>query len=528
MTTLRRGAGRTPDDPGRPTAGRARSWLLPLDHRRVAGLQLVGVVAAAAIGAALGLALRVELLGAYVFWLDPARHARTLTLHGLLMVYLVLVPGIPATLGSFLLPLRLGTPGLAYPRLNLAALYLWVLGALLLGLTAFGGGADATNAALPPPATGGATVPAFTLAALVALTGAATLRAVVIVATLHAPPPPRRAGEGAGPLEWSLYAHSAVTLLTAPVLALAAVALVAERHLDLGLFDPARGGDPARFEHPFWFGAHGALYAALLPALGVITEIVTAFARRPLASRRSVAFGLSGLALIGVIAWGAHLPTRGHSVTLTVLFSLLSLLGAVPATHLVGTWLATLAPGARPSTPLLFALGSALCFVLGALSGLFLATPSLAVHLHGTTFVVGHAHLLFGSFLLAVVAGAYFWWPLFAGAPATEPPGRAAALVTTAGVVAANLPLLLLGARGLPRRWALYPVAFESLQRAAGAGSLLLAIGLVAVTIHLGLSRRRRPAEGNPWGAPGPEWGAPAPPRAPMGDAGATRAALTR
>ncbi len=515
-----------PTDRGRPTAGRARSWLLPLDHRRVALLQLVGVGVAAAVGVAVGLAVRVELLGAYTAWLDPARHARALAFHGLLMVYLVLVPGIPATLGSFVLPLRLGVPSLACPRLNLAALYLWVLGALLLGLTALGGGADAAHATLPPPVTGAVTVPATTLAALVALAGAAALRAVVIVATLHAPPAPRRAREGAGPLEWSLYAHSAVTLLTAPVLALTALALAAEHRLDLGLFDPTRGGDPARFDHLFWFGVHGALYGALLPALGVTTEIVTTFAARPLASRRSVAFGISGLALVSVIAWGVHLPTRGQSMTLAVWFSLLSLLGAVPATHLVGTWLTTLAPSARPTTPLLFALGSALCFVLGALSGLFLATPSLAVHLHGTTFVVGHAHLLFGSFLLATIAAAYFWWPLLTGAPATESPGRTAALITTAGVLAANLPLLLLGARGLPRRSATYPLAFEWLERAAGAGALTLAIGLVAVAIHLALSLGRRPTVANPWGAAGPEWHGGAPPGAH--DPTPPPAALTR
>jgi|GEM_PF-1780139 len=501
-----------------PTVDRARwaasgfvSWLLPLDHRRAALLQTAGLIAATAIGGALGLALRIEQLGPYTWLLDPAHFAQTCTLHGLVMVYLVLVPGIPATLGSLVLPLRLGARSLACPRANVAALYLWVLGAILLAVTALGGGPDAAHAMLPPPADNGGKVPSSSLAALVALAGSAAVRAAVLVATLRAP---RSARARSGPLEWSLYSHSVVTLLTAPALALAALALGAERRLGLGLFDPARGGDPLSFEHLFWFGAHGALYAALLPAIGVTTEIVSTFAARPLARRRGVAFGIVGLALVAVIAWGEHLPTRGQSVTLTILFSLFALLGAVPVTSLVGTWLITLAPGVRPATPLLFALGSALCLVLGALSGLFLATPSLAVHLHATTFAVGHAHLLFGSFLLAVLAATYYWWPLLVGRTAAETPGRAAAIVTTVGVLAASLPLLVLGARGLPRRAATYPLAFEPLEDAAGYGALALVAGLAGVAVHLAGSRRRPPAGANPWGAPGPEWAPTAPPAA--------------
>ncbi len=494
-----------------PAASGPGSWLLPLDHRRAALLQAAGLSAAVAVGGALGLALRIERLGPYTWLLDPARFAQACTLHGLVMVYLVLVPGIPATFGSLVLPRRLGQGNLACPRANVAALYLWALGAILLGVTALGGGPDAAHAMLPPPVAGGVTVPLGSLGALIALAGSAAVRAAVLVATLRAP---RRGGAASGPLEWSLYSHSAVTLLTAPALALAALALGAEQRLGLGLFDPARGGDPAAFEHLFWFGAHGATYAALLPAIGVTTEIVSTFATRRLASRRSVAFGIAGLALVAVIAWGEHLPTRGQSVTLTVLFALFALLGAIPVTHVVGTWLVTLAPGVRPATPLLFALGSALCLVLGALSGLFLATPSLALHLHGTAFVVGHSHLLFGSFLLAALAATYYWWPLLAGKTAPEWPGQAAAIVTTVGVLGASLPLLVLGARGQPRRVATYALAFEPLEDAAGYGAMALVAGLAGVALHLAASRRRPPAGADPWGARGPEWAPAAPPAA--------------
>lgn len=470
-------------------------------------LQLLGLVLALAVGGAAGLGLRLEHLGPTAEILPPPTYARVLTLHGLVMVYLVLVPGISGTVGSHVLPKQLGADELALPRLHRAAFHLWLVGALFLGISAKWGGTDLGFTFLPPLGARASAGADLALGALVLLAVSAVCRSVVMIASVHglraAEVPWRRTT----PLAWSVYAHSVVMLVASPVLALTASLLIAEHALGGGTFYPSFGGDPTLFRHCLWFGVHGVTYSALLPALGVSTEILTAFAHRPLVNRRSVLFGIVGLALVSVVAWGSHLPTSGHTTRLTILSSLLSLLGAIPAAGLVGAWCVTLSGGARLAAPLVFALGSGLCFLVGTLSGLFLGVSSLAMHLHGTAFVVGHSHLLFGSFLLALLGAVYFWWPMLTGSLMKGRLGRLAAVTTTLGVLGAELPLLLLGARGLPRRMATYPNELQWLEQAAGAGAIVLTIGVGLALVQMAASLWARvPAGSNPWDAPGREW----------------------
>lgn len=471
-------------------------------HERIALLQLAGVVFAALVGVAIAVALRLEHLGHGTDRIEPEPYARALTVHGVILLHLVLVPAIAGTVGSVVLPPRVGADRLAFPHLNRGALLLWGLGALSLGICSYRGGPTLGLSLLPSPAAAASPSLVWLAAALIALSASAGLRAVVLLATLRRGARNERPLTGVDPFTASLAAHATVTLVTSPFLLLAALSW---------LVQPQLGGvDPELARHGYWLGTHGAFFAAALPAIGVVTETVIEFAADPLVSRRSVAFGLLGMALVGVMGWGIHLSPHGQSVTTSLFFALVMLLGAIPAAHLVTSWLLALRRGGAPTAPLWFSLGAILCFSLGVLSGLFLATPSLGPHLRGTAFVVGHAHLVMGSVGLAFCAALQYWWPRLTGRVTSDPWGRVAALLTTVGLLGAHLPSLGIGATGLPRRVATFPSPLQTLQSVGtvGAGVLTLGLGLLAIQLA---AARRRPSSvtENPWNVSSAEWTTP-------------------
>lgn len=500
-------------DPGFLAQKGALAWILSLDHKRIAILQLWGIGAAFAVGALAALAMHAEHLTPETLFLAPELYNRAFTLHGTVMVFLVVLPGIPATLGSFVLPLSIGARNLAFPRLNLAAFHLWLVGALLLAISVHRGGADTGWTLLPPLSTEATSAAAFLMLAVMTLAISGVLRAVVLLATLHMLRAEGLSWRRTRPLAWSLYAHSVVVLVAAPVLVLTMILLLAERSLGVGLFDPTLGGDPLLFQHFFWFGAHAIAYAAVLPAVGVASEIFDTFCGGGLRARRSILIGIVGLASVSLLAWGEHMPTSGHSLSLVTLFGLLALCGLVPATHLVGSWLASLRHGAPPDTPVLLALAFVVTFVLGGLAGLLLGVQSVGVHLHATTFVVGHSHLIMSGVILALLAGLHYWWSKLTGTRYRERPARLGASLVLAGTLVAFVPQLILGARGLPRRFATYPADFRQLQEISAAGAALLVVGVGVLLANLLLALRdRNRAEENPWGARGLEWSCASPP----------------
>jgi cytochrome c oxidase subunit 1 len=500
-------------DPGFFAEKGALAWVFSLDHKRIAILQLGGLGAAFAVAAIAALSMHAEHVTPETLFLSPETYARAFTFHGAVMMFLVALPGIPATIGSFVLPLSIGARNLAFPRLNLAGFHLWIVGALLLITSVHRGGADTGWTLLPPLSTAATPAAAYLMLALMVLAISGVLRAVVLVATLHMLRTEGLTWRRTPPLAWSLYAHSVVVLVAAPVLVLTMILLLAERNLGVGLFDPNLGGDPLLFQHFFWFAAHAIAYAAVLPAIGVTSEIFGTFCLRGLCARRSVLIGIIGLATVSLLGWGEHMPTSGHALSLTTLFGLVALLGLVPATHLLGSWLTSLARGARPDAPLLLALAFVVTFVLGGLAGLFLGVQNVGVHLHGTTWVVGHSHLMLCGVVLAMVAGLHYWWPKMTGTTYRESTARIGAWAALAGTLVAFVPQLILGARGLPRRMATYPAEHMQLQDISAGGSALLGIGLCILFVNLLVALRERTRAGNnPWGARGLEWSCTSPP----------------
>jgi cytochrome c oxidase subunit 1 len=492
-----------------------KSWLCTDDHKRVAVIYLLGIASATLVGGLLAIILRLEALASGSTLVDSVTHSRLFTMHGLVMVFAVVIPAIPAVLGNFILPLQIGAPGLALPRLNRLALYLWMAGTLLL-LAGFAlGGAD-TGWTLSAPYS--IETPTFVLPVLLALAllaASALLTAINFLVTIHYL---RTAGLGWMQLPlsvWSLYVFAVVQLVTAPVLIAAMLLLFAERTLGTGYFDPTLGGDPTLFSRLFWFYAHPATFASVVTAAGVVSEILTTFARRPLVAYRYLVGAIIALGGLGLVSWGRNLVIPGQTRLSAMIFSALALAIAIPATLLVCNWLATLYRGSvRLSAPMLYALAFVVLFVVAIATGLLLSALATAEPLHNTLLASAHFHyLMVGGTMVGFVAGLHYWWPKIFGRTYAESRARVGAVLVFIALNLTLIPQLIMGARGTLRHAFDYDPAIESLQMISTVGGLVLAAASSFAVLNLALSAfKGSPAPANPWGGTTLEWETRSPP----------------
>jgi cytochrome c oxidase subunit 1 len=414
------------------------------------------------------------------------------------------------------MPLMIGARDLAFPRLNLASWYLYMLGGAIVLWALLAGGVDTGWTFYTPFSSMFSNSHVVTALAGVLVLGFSSiltgLNFIVSVHTLRAP--------GLGwfrlPLfVWANYATSLILVLATPVLAMTLVLIAIERLFQVGIFDPALGGDPLLFQHLFWFYSHPAVYIMVLPAMGVASEIIPCCARRPVFGYRFMAYAILAIAVIGFLVWGHHMFVSGQSMYAGMVFSLLSFLVAIPSAIKVFNWTATLYKGSiRFPAPMLYALGFVGLFTIGGLTGLFLASLALDVHLSDTYFVVAHFHyIMVGGSVMAYLGGVHFWWPKVTGRMYSETWGRIAALVIFAGFNLTFFPQFLLGYAGMPRRYHSYPEEFQLLHVLSSAGAVTLAVGYLLPLGYLAWSLRhgaRAPA--NPWRATGLEWQTDSPP----------------
>jgi cytochrome c oxidase subunit 1 len=493
-----------------------RSWLLTRDHKRIALLYLVSLTAAFFFGGFFALMIRLELLTPAGDLMQAETYNRFFTMHGVIMVFFFLVPSIPAVLGNFLLPLMIGARDLAFPRLNLLSWYLWVIGAAFTSYAVVNGGVDTgwtfytpystmfSNSQVLPTALG-----VFVLGFSSILTG---LNFIVTTHTMRA----------AGltwfrlPLfVWALYATSLILVLATPVLGITVLLLAIERVLGIGFFDPALGGDPVLYQHLFWFYSHPAVYIMILPGMGVINELVTAFSRKRIFGYRAIAIAHVMVAVFGFLVWGHHMIVAGQSMYASMIFSMLSYLVAVPSAIKVFNWTATMHKGSIAlDTPMLYALGFIGLFTIGGLTGLFLAALGLDVHVHDTYFVVAHFHyIMVGGMVLAYLGGIHYWWPKISGRMYPEALGKLAAFIVFIGFNLTFFPQFVLGYLGMPRRYYAYPDEFQVLNVMSTAGASILGVGYLLPLAYLLWSLRYgAQAPDNPWGATGLEWQTSSPP----------------
>ncbi|HEU5078378.1 MAG TPA: cbb3-type cytochrome c oxidase subunit I [Opitutaceae bacterium] len=487
-----------------------RSWLCTLDHKRIGLLYLFSITFFFAIAAVAAALMRIELLTPAGDVVASDTYNRLFTLHGVLMVWFFLIPSIPSVLGNFVIPLMIGARDVAFPRLNLVSWYLFIFGGAFTLYSIVGGGVDTGWTFYTPYSSTYSNSHVMAMAAGVFITGFSSIATGLnFIVTIHKLRAPGLTWFRLPLFIWSMYATSVIMVLATPVLAITLLLIGLERFFGVGIFDPKLGGDPLLFQHLFWFYSHPAVYIMILPGMGVVSETIAAFARKPIFGYHVVAFASLAIAGLGFLVWGHHMFVSSQSVYAGVVFSLLSFLVAVPSAVKVFSWTATLYRASISfETPLIYALGFMGLFTIGGLTGMILATLAVDVHVHDTYFVVAHFHyIMVGGMVLGYLGGLHYWWPKISGRMYHEWTARISALITFIGFNLTFFPQFVLGYMGMPRRYHAYPQEFQMLNVLSTAGASILAIGYILPLIYLTWSFfYGKKAGPNPWRNPGLEW----------------------
>jgi len=493
-----------------------RSWLLTLDHKRIAILYLLGVSFFFLIGSSFALVVRLELLTPAGDLMSADAYNHAFTMHGVFMVFFFLIPAIPGVLGNFLLPIMIGAKDVAFPKLNLLSWYVFMVGGLFALYGLFLGGADTGWTFYPPYSSLYSTSAVLPIGLGVFINGfASILTGVNFMVTVHRMRAPGMAWFRLPLFVWGQYATSVVMVLGTPVVAITLVLLVLERLFHFGFFDASKGGDPVLFQHLFWFYSHPAVYIMILPSMAVISELIAGFARKRVFGYHAVAFSSIGIAVLGFLVWGHHMYVSSQSVYAGVVFSLLTMLVAIPSAIKVFNWTFTLYKGAVSlEQPMLYALGFLGLFTIGGLTGVLLATLGFDVHVHDTYFVVAHFHyVMVGGTIMGYLGGLHYWWPKMTGRLYSVFWGKASGWLVFVGFNLTFFPQFLLGLQGMPRRYHAYPEEWQVLNVLSSAGASVLGVGLLLPVVYFLVSlRSTRVAGPNPWGARGLEWETSSPP----------------
>lgn len=493
-----------------------KSWLLTQDHKRIALLYLFATTFFFVIGGVAASLIRLELLTPAGDLVASDTYNKLFSIHGIIMVFFFLVPVAPAVLGNFLIPLMIGARDVAFPKLNLFSWYLFVIGGCFELYMMIAGGVDTGWTFTTPLSTHFVNTNVVGAAMGIFIAGfSSILTGVNFIVTIHRMRAPGMTWFRLPLFIWSYYATSIIFVLATPVVAITLLLVVLERTIGIGVFDPTKGGDPLLFQHLFWFYSHPAVYVMILPGMGVMSEVMACFCRKRVFGYTAVAFSLVSIAVFSFFVWAHHMFIMGISNYSALVFSLMSMLVAVPSAIKVFNWAATMHKGSISfDTPMLYALGFIGLFTMGGMTGIFLASLGMNIQLTETYFIVAHFHyVMVGGMVSAVMAGLHFWWPKMTGRMYPESLGKLAAAILFIGFNLTFFPQFVLGYLGMPRRYHAYPPDFQVLNVLSTAGASILAIGYLLPGMYLLWSLKYGKVAGsNPWRAAGLEWKIQSPP----------------
>jgi len=493
------------------------AWILSTDHKRIGLLYLFSILLFFSVAVFFGFLMRLKLIAPGFALMKPQMYNAIFTLHGIIQIFLVVIPAIPAIFGNFFLPIQIGARDMAFPRVNLLSWWLYASGAIIVFLSLFtGGGPVDTGWTFYAPYSLRTTVNVpLAVFGVFVLGMSSILTGVNLVTTTHWLRAPGMSWFRLPLFVWGIYATAWVQILATPVIAITLVLIMIERYFGVGVFDPAKGGDPILYQHLFWIYSHPAVYIIILPAMGVISEVIPVFARKNIYGYKAIAFSSIAIASVGSLVWGHHMFVSGQSDLASVIFSLLTFLVAVPSAIKVFNWVATLYKGSiELKPPMLFALTFIFLFSIGGLTGLIQGALAVNMHLHDTYWVVGHFHyIIFGGMGFGFLAAIHYWFPKMFGKMYNWKRAAWGWLILFIGFNVLYFPMLILGWEGMPRRYYDYPPQFHTLHLISTIGSWILIAGLIWIFFNLFQALRKGERAGdNPWGGATLEWQIPSPP----------------
>ncbi len=491
------------------------SWIFTLDHKRVGVLYLWSIMAAFFLGGVFAVLIRLELLRPTEVIMGADTYNQVFTLHGAIMIFLFIIPSIPAALGNFVLPQMIGAKDVAFPRLNLASWWIYIFGATFAIYSMVSGATDTGWTFYTPYSTETSTsVIPMTLGVFI-LGFSSIFTGLNFIVTIHKMRMPGQTWYKLPLFVWGLYATAIIQVLATPVLGITLILLILERAFAIGIFDPAMGGDPVLYQHFFWFYSHPAVYIMILPGMGIISELISTFSKKKIFGYKAIAYSSLAIAFVSFLVWGHHMFTSGQSQLAASIFSFLTFLVGIPSGIKIFNWLATLYKGRITfETPMIYALAFLFLFTIGGLTGIFLGALAVDVHLHDTYFVVAHFHyVMMGGTVMAFLGGIHYWWPKIWGRMYSEKWGIVSAILVFIGFNVTFFSQFILGSQGMPRRYYSYLDQYQPLHAFSSVGSWILGLGFIVMAVYLIHSLfKGRPAGNNPWGALTHEWETTSPP----------------